>query len=536
MATLESGPAPPPAVTGAARHRTNPYLGILGVFLGAGLATLNSRLISIGLPDLRGALGLGFDEGAWLPTALNMAMMFSGVFVVFVNALYGPRRILLRAAAIFAVTSALLPFAPNFWVMLGLLVITGLASGTFYSLTLTFVLTALPKRLIIFGIAAYAADIVFMSNAASAIEGWYVEHLSWRWIFWNAVLFTPSMIGCVYFGIPQRPLADMRPNWRGFAYFSLGFSLLYGALDQGERLDWLNSGVVIAMLAAGTFLVAAACVRRLVLPNPTLELSFLNRRNIIILALSIFVFKFVHLATTTLIPGFLGNIQQYRALETGHALWWVALPMFAVVWLVAVIVIHINSRLILAFGLTIIAVACWKCAHLDNSWAGNSFQIIELFLAVGLACTYIGLVSSIVLEALEAGALTSAARAATFSGFMHFVRIFGGEVGVALMTRLVSVREQFHSNLLGLHVQAGDWLTEERLRILGGGVLPGSSGSEEAQFRAIGLLSQQVHAQAYTMGIADGFVVVGWVVAAYLLLMLLLRPGKISYGDLRKMK
>jgi hypothetical protein len=42
-----------------------------------------------------------------------------------------------------------------------------------------------------------------------------------------------------------------------------------------------------------------------------------------ILALSVFVFKFVHLATVVLTPGFLGNIQQYRSLQTGHALVWV---------------------------------------------------------------------------------------------------------------------------------------------------------------------------------------------------------------------
>jgi len=100
-----------------------------------------------------------------------MATMFSGCFCVFLNALFGPRRILLPAAAIFTIASALLPFASNYWGMLGLVVIAGLASGTFYSLTLTFVLTALPKRLIIFGIAAYAADIVFISNFASMIEG-----------------------------------------------------------------------------------------------------------------------------------------------------------------------------------------------------------------------------------------------------------------------------------------------------------------------------------------------------------------------------
>jgi DHA2 family multidrug resistance protein len=171
---------------------------------------------------------------------------------------------------------------------------------------------------------------------------------------------------------------------------------------------------------------AAAWIRRIREPNPTLDLSFLNRRNITILALSIFVFKFVHLATVVLIPGFLANVQRYRPLQTGSALAWVALPMFAVVWLVALLIIHANSRLILALGFATVAVGCWICAHLDSAWAGNNFRFVELLLAVGFAGSYIGLVGSIVLEALDAGALTAAAKAATFSGFMHFVRIFGG--------------------------------------------------------------------------------------------------------------
>src|SRR5262249_3333213 len=153
-----------------------------------------------------------------------------------------------------------------------------------------------------------------------------------------------------------------------------------------------------------------------------------------------------------LVPGFLGNVQQYRPLETGHALAWVALPMFAIVWVVAVTIIYTSSRLILTLGLTLAAVACWFCARVDSSWAGNSFEIVELVLALGFACTYVGLVSSIVLEGLESGALTTMATTATFSGFMHFIRIFGGQVGASIMTRFISVREQLHSNLLGLHV------------------------------------------------------------------------------------
>src|SRR5215831_14942195 len=137
--------------------------------------------------------------------------------------------------------------------------------------------------------------------------------------------------------------------------------------------------------------------------------------------------------------------------------------MLAVVWLVAWMVIYSNSRLILTLGLTIVAAASWFCAHLDSSWAGSSFLIAELALAAGLACTYIGLVGSIVLEGLEAGALTSPTKAATFSGFMHFIRIFGGQVGAVAMARFISLREKFHSNLLGLNVERGNWLTDNRI-------------------------------------------------------------------------
>ena len=534
MPVAEVKPTSTDSRSAPAAPYTSPYFGIAGVFLGAGLATLNARLVGVGLADLRGARGFGFDEASWIPTALNMATMFSGVFVVFLNALLGPRRILLPAAAVFTLVSAMLPFVPGYWPLLLLTVVAGLSSGTFYSLTLTFVLTALPKRLIIFGIAAYAADIVFVSNIATLLEGWYIEHLSWVWIFWTAAVATPVMFLGIYFGIPQRPSAGSAPSWRGFAYFSAALALIYGALDQGERLDWLNSGLIVAMLAGGVFLLIATCFRRFLQPNPTLKLSFLNSRNTIILAWAIFVFKFVHLSVLVLVPGFLNTIRSYRPLETGHALAWVAVPMFAVVWLVAYLTIRTNSRLTLALGLTLVAAACWICSRVDSEWAGTNFESLELLLALGLAGSYVGLVSSIVLEALESGVLTSAVKAATFSGFMHLVRLFGGQIGTSAMNRIVTVRERFHDNALGLHVQAGNWQTDERLRVLSGGLFSPSSGSDEAQSRAIGILNQQVRGQAYTMAISDGFIVICWMVVIYLLLLVFLRPAKFSYRDLRK--
>ena len=43
--------------------KPNPYVGTLGVFLGAGITTLFGRLLSIGLPDLRGRVPIHQGNG-----------------------------------------------------------------------------------------------------------------------------------------------------------------------------------------------------------------------------------------------------------------------------------------------------------------------------------------------------------------------------------------------------------------------------------------------------------------------------------------
>src|SRR5215470_4129435 len=228
--------------------KPNPYLGTLGVFLGAGIGTLFGRLLSVGLPDLRGALGLGVDEAAWIPTAYNMGLMFMGPFSVYLGGFLGVRRVLLWCAPVFAMTSILLPLAPNLAVMLALQVIAGITSGTFYPLTMSYALRSLPARYTILAIGVYSMDILAATTTAVPMEALFTEYLSWRWIFWIGAPLTSLMLLCVFRAIPHPPpRAGPKPaiNWAGFLYGSLGLSLIYGALDQGERLNWLGSGVIV---------------------------------------------------------------------------------------------------------------------------------------------------------------------------------------------------------------------------------------------------------------------------------------------------
>ena len=184
---------------------TRPLLGILGVIIGAGLVTLTGRMLSLGLADMKGHVGIGYDDGAWLDSAFNAALMFIGPFTVFLGGLLGPRRILLFAAGVFTATCAFLPLIHSYSLLVAALIVAGLTSGTFYPLTLTFALRNIPLRFLPFTIALYATFVDGAVNIAPSLYGWYRDHLSWHWMFWNSALIAPLMMICIYFGIPAAP-------------------------------------------------------------------------------------------------------------------------------------------------------------------------------------------------------------------------------------------------------------------------------------------------------------------------------------------
>jgi DHA2 family multidrug resistance protein len=354
-----------------------------------------------------------------------------------------------------------------------------------------------------------------------------MDHLSWHWIFWCGAIMMPLTMLCLYFGVPAGGQPE-RPNWIGFLYMSGGLSLIYGALDQGQRLDWWRSGVFTGMFIAGSVLILAAAVRRYLLPNPLVNLRFISARNVAIIGLGIFTIRFSLLGSLVVIPSFLSNIAHYRPIQTGAALAWVAGPQFVVVWIAAIAAVFIQPRIVMAIGFTTVAVGCWMGAHLDSVWAGSSFVTPELVIAIGVGVAFVSLVTNVILLLVETGGIKSLASTTTYSAFMHTMRIMGGQIGAVTLGHFIAVREQFHSNLIGQYVDAGNWQVAERLHGLAAAVTPMSAGADEAQARAAAILAGQVRAQAYTLAFSDAFLLIAWIIVAYLLLAVFLRPSAIS--------
>jgi DHA2 family multidrug resistance protein len=244
------------------------------------------------------------------------------------------------------------------------------------------------------------------------------------------------------------------------------------------------------------------------------------------------IFRFVLLTTIILIPQYLGAIRGLRPEQIGATLLWVALPQLPLALLTALFLRRVDSRLPLAVGFFLVAIACLMNSRLSSSWGRNDFVAPQIVMAFGQSMAFTSVVANWIMQSFKTGALGKPQWILTFAAFIHTIRIFGGECGVSLMNHFLSVREKLHSNLIGLHIDTGSWIVQQRLSWLAAGVSPDSSGADDASARAVGLLALQVRQQALTQALIDGFVLSAWAVLLCLFLILCLQRTPITYGDL----
>lgn len=516
LAPAANHAAPSPPLT------THPWVGILAVLLGAFISTLTGRLSTFGLADIRGAVHAGFDEAAWLTTAQTVAQMLVGPAAGWFGAVYGVRRVLLAGCAVFGAASLALPLSGSLDALIGWQFVSGLGAGTFIPLTIGFVLRNLPPRLWAFGIAAYALNLEFSLHVSASLEAWYIDHASWHWIFWQNVPLAALMALCVWRGAPREPVnRELRRHgdWFGIASASLGLAMLYAALDQGNRLDWLNSGLVVGLLAGGGLLLLAFVAHERTAAAPWLDLGVATSGNLPLLMVLISSLRFVILSTAFVVPQFLGAVQGYRALESGQVLLWIALPQLVIAPLAGLLLRRVDGRAVVTAGFCLVGLSCWLVAQgLTRDWATADFLPSQLMQAVGQTFAVSGLIFFAVLNLRPADALT-------FGALLQIARLFGGEAGTAFMTTWVRVREQIASQLVGLHVMAGDPAALDRLRAYAGAVAGRSAGPAEANARAAALLGGAVRTQANVLSYIDGFAVIVVGVLGALLLVALLRPA-----------
>jgi DHA2 family multidrug resistance protein len=494
-----------------------PLFAVGAVLLGSFLANFDSRLTSVGLPDLRGAFSLGFDEGAWLSTAGIGSQIFIAPAVAWLATAFGLRRVLGIPSLVFALISLVIPFVRDYTTLIALSIIHGLLLGTFVPATLMIIFRNLPIRWWLPAISLYAIRVGFALDTSTSLVGFYVDHWGWQWLYWQGALIAPLMGLMVYLGTPHEDINRTlvrSADWGGMLLLGASVSMIYAGLDQGNRLDWLEAGTVMALLLGGgvlfiAFLINEACVR-----EPWAHINVLFNRNIGLSLIVILLYTLTSLSNSSLVPNFLSVVALMRPEQSGVLLLTVgALPMFILVPVSIFLLRHFDARTVLIVGLSAFAAANLLGTQLTHDWARGDFVAIVLLQSIGQAFTLL----PIIIVALSNSDPT---RATAFAAYIQIMRLGGAEIGVALMGTWLRVREQVHSNFLGLHVESGSFDVLRVLKPLADNFA--SHGAANAAARALATLSAEVAREANVLAYIDGFWLCFWLAIAALIIVSLI--------------
>jgi MFS transporter, DHA2 family, multidrug resistance protein len=489
-----------------------PLFAVGAVLLGAFLANFDSRLTTVGLPDLRGAFSLGFDEGAWLSTAGIGSQILIAPAVAWLATVFGLRRVLGIPSLVYALISLVIPFVHDYPTLIALSIVHGMLLGTFVPATLMIILRNLPIKWWLPAISIYSIRVGFALDTSTWLVGFYVDHLGWQWLYWQGVVIAPLMGLMVYLGTPSEPInRDLlrHADWGGMLLLGVSVSMIYAGLDQGNRLDWLESGTVMALLLAGGALFIAFLINETLVHQPWAHVNVLFSRNVGLSLVAILLYTLTSLSNSSLVPNFLSVVGLMRPEQSGVLLLtFGALPMVVLVPFSIFLLRYFDARFVVVLGFSAFAAANLWGTQLTHDWARGDFAGIVILQAIGQALTLL----PIIILALSN---VDPTRTTAFAAYIQIMRLGGAEIGVALMGTWLRVREQIHSNYLGLHIENGSFDVTRLLKQLGDYFA--SHGAGAAPARALGTLSARVQREANVLAYIDGFWLCFWLAIAALL-------------------
>ncbi|WP_028693634.1 DHA2 family efflux MFS transporter permease subunit [Pseudomonas cremoricolorata] len=493
------------------------WVAVLGGLLGCFMAGMNVHVTSAALPEIRGSLGASFEEGSWISTAYLVAEIVMIPLTAWLVEVFSLRRVMWSGSLIFLLASLACSAAPNLSSMIVLRVIQGAAGAVLIPLSFQLIITQLPASRMAMGMALFSLANSVAQAAGPSLGGWLTDAYSWRWIFYLQVLPGALLLWAIAWSIDARPMQLAllrRGDWLGITAMVVGLGGLQIVLEEGGRLDWFESGLIVGLsLLAGIALVLFV-VTQLYGRRAFINLRLLGHYNFGVASVAMFVFGAATFGLVFLVPNYLSQIQGYSAHDVGVALIAYGVVQLLLAPLMPTLMGWTSAKFMVASGFLIMALGCWLGASLSADSAAN--VIIPSTVVRGIGQPFI----MVALSVLAVAGLDKA-QAGSASALFSMLRNLGGAIGTAALTQIVASRERLHSARLHEQLNAFAPAVQERL-----GANPPTWLPEHQQ--SLEVIARSVRQQAYLMGYSDAFYLACLALLGCALAALLLRGRRVG--------
>lgn len=390
------------------------------------LASLDQTIVSTALPTIVSELG-GLEHLSWIVTAYMLATTVVTPLYGKLGDLFGRKVVLQSAIVLFLLGSALCGMSQSMGQLIVFRAIQGLGGGGLMVTSMAAVGDIISPRErgryqgffgAVFGVSTVVGPL---------IGGFFVEHLTWRWIFYVNLplgLVALAVIGVAFTSPAERTSPSI--DYRGAALLAVALtSLVLLASLGGHTLPWSSpESLGLAALAAVTLIGFALVERRA--EAPILPLSLFRNRTFLVSAAVGFIVGLAMFGSITYMPVYLQVVKGISPAEAGMAL----TPMMGGVLVTSIVSGQIISRIgryrmFPILGTAVMAVGLWLLSTLGTTTAAWTASVFMLVLGLGL-----GMVMQVLVLAVQNAVDYRDLGVATSSATLF--RSIGGSLGVAL--------------------------------------------------------------------------------------------------------
>src|SRR5438034_4669243 len=480
----------------ADQHRV--WVIFSGLMLALLIASLDQTVVATVLPTIVSNLG-GLSQLSWVVTAYLLTSTASTPLWGKLGDLYGRKRLFQAAIVLFLFGSALCGISQNLAELSLFRGLQGLGGGGIFVLSQALIADVVPPRQLGRYQGVFGAVFGVSSVAGPLLGGFFVETLSWRWIFYINLPIGAAALLVLALVLP----ATGRPGQHTIDY--LGTALLTVATSILILLTALVGsvapfGLILLAIAAGVFTLGFVLVEHRA-SEPVMPLH-LFRNAVFSLSSAIgFVVVFALYGATTYLPLFLQVAGGASPTSSGLRL----LPMILGLLLTSITSGQLISRWGRYKAFPIAGAAAMTLGMLLLSRLSEHTSVLVESLSMAVLGLGVGLVTQVLVMAVQ-NAVDYRNLGAATSGVIFF-RSIGGAFGTAIFGAIFS--NQLASHLASLASR------------LSSGINPTRAGRVAAiQHLPTALRAEVVH--AYAQSLSTVFLVTAPMVALAFLLSWLL--------------
>ena len=510
-ASAAAAAAPNPAV--------NKWIVAGTVLTGTVMAVLDSSIVNVALPDIRGGLGATVEQITWVVTGYILANVIIMPLIGMLCARYGRKNFYLLSVILFTLASMACGLARSLPLLVIFRIVQGIGGGVLMTVSQAILRETFPPEEQGVAMGVFGMGVVLAPALGPTLGGWLTDQWSWPWIFYINV---PVGVLCVflvgrYLHDPDYLVRDKGSiDFLGVGLLMVGLGSLQFMLEQGQRHDWFDSMFIIGLTALSIAGLLLFVWRELATARPAVDLRVLRNGSFTSATVLGGVLGMGLMGSLFLLPLFLQSMLGYTAMKSGIALMPRSLAMAVIMPIGGRFYNRLGPRVLVGAGLIVSAFSFWQLSHLTTVIGFWDIFWPQVWQGVGFSLIFLAL-STAALATIDRAEMTAA------SGLYNVVRQIFGSIGIALSATLLTSGTAVNHARLAEHVTMFDAAARQFLGGVTNAMIARGVDAQTAARQALKLLDLRILREASVLAYNHIFLLITVLFALGLPLIFLLK-------------